>query len=78
MYSGIYERIRHPQAIGELPVWWVIAFLLHSPFLALVSFIWVPIFIAICWAEERDLLVRYGETYAAYREGTGAVIPKRH
>jgi protein-S-isoprenylcysteine O-methyltransferase Ste14 len=78
MYGGIYEKVRHPQAMGELPFWWVIAFLLHSPFLALVSLIWVPIFVIICWAEERDLLIRYGESYAAYRERTGAVIPKRY
>ena len=77
MYGGIYKRIRHPQAAGELPFWWVFAFLLHSPFLAVFSFIWVPIFVIICWAEERDLLVRYGEEYEAYRARTGAVWPKR-
>ena len=78
LYGGIYEKIRHPQAAGELPFWWVFAFLLHSPFLALVSFIWVPIFILMCRAEERDLLIRYGEAYVEYMRRTGSLIPKRH
>lgn len=76
LYGGIYEKIRHPQAVGECPFWWVFAFLLHSPFLVLYSFVWVPIFIAMCWAEEQDLLIRYGEAYAEYRKRTGAVFPK--
>jgi protein-S-isoprenylcysteine O-methyltransferase Ste14 len=78
LYGGIYEKMRHPQALGEAPTWWVMAFLLHSPFLALYSFVWVPIFIAMCLAEERDLLIRYGEAYAEYRERTGFLIPKRN
>ena len=41
MYGGIYERIRHPQAVGEFPLWWVIAFLVHSPFLVLFSFVYI-------------------------------------
>lgn len=77
LYGGIYEKIRHPQAVGELPYWWVFAFLLHSPFLVLFSFIWVPIFAIMCWAEEQDLVLRYGEAYEAYRLRTGAFFPKR-
>jgi protein-S-isoprenylcysteine O-methyltransferase Ste14 len=77
MYGGIYEKIRHPQAVGELPFWWVIAFLLHSPFLVLYSFIWLPIFLIMSLAEENDLLIRYGQAYADYRKETGAFFPKR-
>ena len=76
LYQGIYTRVRHPQATGEMPLWWVIAFLLHSPFLVLYSFVWIPIFIVMSWAEERDLLIRYGQAYAEYRERTGFLLPK--
>ena len=76
LYGGIYEKIRHPQAAGELTIWWVIAFSLHSPFLALFSFVWVPIFYAACLAEERDLVLRYGEAYEAYRQSTGFILPR--
>jgi len=41
--TGIYEHMRHPQAVGEFPLWWVAAFLAHSPFLVLFSFLYLPI-----------------------------------
>jgi methanethiol S-methyltransferase len=77
LFGGIYERIRHPQAVGEVFLWWVLAFLLNSPFLALISFIFIPIFLVMCWAEEQDLLLRFGEEYAAYCRNTGAFFPKK-
>ncbi len=77
MYSGIYDRIRHPQAVGEVFLFPVFAILLHSPFLALFSLLYFPIFIIMCHAEEQDLLLRYGESYGAYCRKTGAFLPKR-
>ena len=76
LYGGIYKKIRHPQATGEVVLWWVAAFFLNSPFLAIFSFVWLPIFYVLCWAEERDLVIRYGEAYLKYRQNTGFVIPK--
>ncbi len=77
MYGGIYERIRHPQALGEFPLWWVIAFLVHSPFLVLFSFLYVPVWYYLCVAEEKDLLIRYGTDYEEYCRRVGFWIPKR-
>lgn len=77
MYSGIYNKLRHPQAVGEVFVFWIIAFLLHSPFLAVFSLIYFPIFFMLCFAEEQDLLLRYGDAYAQYCQRTGAFWPKR-
>lgn len=77
MYGGIYTRLRHPQAVGEVFLFPVIAILLHSPFLTLFSLIYFPIFIIMCYAEEQDLLLRYGEAYAAYCQQTGGFRPKR-
>jgi protein-S-isoprenylcysteine O-methyltransferase Ste14 len=76
MYGGIYEKIRHPQAVGELPLWWVIAFLVHSPFLVLLSFAYAPIWYYWCRAEEKDLLIRYGPAYAKYMDQVGFWFPK--
>lgn len=76
MYGGIYTRIRHPQAVGEFPLWWVLAFLAHSPFLVLFSFAYVPVWYYMCVAEERDLLIRYGAAYEEYRKKTGLWFPK--
>lgn len=77
MYQGIYKKIRHPQALGEYFVWWVIAFLLNSPFLFLLSFIYIPIFIMMCFAEEQDLIWRYGDSYVEYMKNTPAFFPKK-
>ncbi len=77
LYGGIYKKIRHPQALGEITYWWVAAFLLNSPFLALFSFIWIPIFYIMCRAEEKDLEIRYGKKYLEYKRKTGFIIPKR-
>ena len=76
MYGGIYSRIRHPQALGEFPLWWALAFLVHSPFLVLFSFVFVPVWYFLCVAEERDLLIRYGAAYEEYRTTTGFWLPR--
>lgn len=77
LYTGIYTKMRHPQASGEVTYWWVIAFLLNSPFLVLFSFVWKPIFYVMCLAEEKDLVICYGEKYLECRKNTGFIIPKR-
>jgi len=52
--------------------------LLHSPFLFVFSLLtWGPTFVWMCLAEERDLLIRYGAAYQAYRERIGMFFPKR-
>lgn len=77
MYAGIYTRIRHPQAVGEVFLFPVMGILLHSPFLTLISLIYFPIFVIMCYAEEQDLLLRYGQAYAEYCQRTGAFWPKK-
>ena len=76
LYGGIYKKVRHPQATGEVFLWWVAAFALNSPFLAIFSIIWLPIFYVMCVAEEKDLVIRYGEAYLEYRRNTGFLLPK--
>lgn len=77
MYGGIYTRMRHPQAVGEVFLFPVMGILLHSPFLTLFSLIYFPIFVIMCYAEEQDLLLRYGQSYAEYCQHTGAFWPKK-
>ena len=77
LYGGIYETLRHPQAVGEAFIWLAISFFLNSPFLILYSFLWLPIFYVFCLAEERDLVIRYGRPYLEYRDRVGFLIPKR-
>lgn len=77
LYGGIYQKIRHPQAVGEFPFWWVLAFLAHSPFLVLFTFVYIPVWYIFCIYEEKDLLLRYGKPYEEYRERTGCWFPKK-
>lgn len=78
LYSGIYQKIRHPQAAGEVWYWWVFAFLCNSPFLVIYSIIWLPLFHLMSKAEERDLLIRYGDSYKTYMKTTGMYFPRKH
>jgi len=76
MYGGIYERIRHPQA-WEAIYWFVIAFAIHSPFLVLISILWLPVEYWMMRTEERDLLLRFGTAYEDYMKNVGMFWPKR-
>jgi protein-S-isoprenylcysteine O-methyltransferase Ste14 len=77
MYGGIYKYIRHPQSLGEFPVFIAIAFIANSWFLVLImvlfNIIYVPIMI---YYEEKDLIRRFGKDYERYQEKTGALFPK--
>ena len=76
LYGGIYESIRHPQALGEAPMWLAMALLLNSPFLAVFSLLYLPVWYWWCVVEEQDLLLRYGDAYAEYRARTGMLFPR--
>jgi protein-S-isoprenylcysteine O-methyltransferase Ste14 len=76
LHGGIYKKIRHPGALGEMPLYVVIALFVNSLFLTvwmiLFIFIFTPIHIHF---EEQDLLKRFGEEYAEYRRNTPAIFP---
>ncbi|UCD02176.1 MAG: isoprenylcysteine carboxylmethyltransferase family protein [Promethearchaeota archaeon] len=77
LYRGIYEKIRHPQALGEVFLWWGVALLLNSPFLFVYSIVWFPLFYWFCKAEEKDLIIRYGKPYIDYKNRVGMFFPKK-
>jgi protein-S-isoprenylcysteine O-methyltransferase Ste14 len=77
MYGGIYEKIRHPQAVGEAPLWIVMALLINSPFLMAFSLLYLGVWYWWCVEEEKDLLLRYGQSYADYCARTGMFWPKQ-
>ncbi|MFX1252536.1 MAG: methyltransferase [Promethearchaeota archaeon] len=77
MYGKIYEKMRHPQAVGEMILWFPFALFLNSPFLVLYSFIWIPVFYVMMKGEERDLVIRYGEPFKEYLKSTPFFISLR-
>ncbi|MEN8907162.1 MAG: methyltransferase [Clostridiales bacterium] len=76
MYAGIYEKIRHPQAVGEYFLWIIISLLLNSPFVLIISLIMLVPWVYMCYAEEKDLVIRYGEPYIEYKNKVGMFFPK--
>lgn len=76
MFQGIYERIRHPQT-WEYAYFFAISLLLDNPFLLVFSIVWLPLMYLMMRAEEKDLLLRYGQEYEDYMQRTGRLLPKR-
>lgn len=77
MFGGIYQYIRHPQTLGEMPLLIAIAFFTNSLFLVL----WATLIVVLGTGilihyEEKDLVKRFGDAYLEYRQRTGALIPK--
>lgn len=77
MYGGIYNYIRHPQTLGEFPMFLAFGFFFNSWFLVIFSLLGIAIYIPIMiHYEEKDLIRRFGQKYHNYREETGALFPK--
>lgn len=75
--NGIYRYIRHPMYASQ---WlWVLAqVLLIQNWLAgpIDLIIFIPFYLLRVQAEEKMMLETFGDTYRAYMQQTGAVIPK--
>ena len=77
MYGGIYNYIRHPQSLGEFPIFVAMGFFANSWFLVLILTTFVVIYVPIMiHYEEKDLIRRFGESYEKYQGETGALLPK--
>lgn len=77
LYGGIYKHIRHPQALGEFPLFIALGFFVNSWFLVFILTAFVVIYVPIMiHYEEKDLIRRFGESYEKYEEETGALLPK--
>lgn len=77
LHGGIYNTIRHPGVIGEMPWYVSIGFFMNSLFLVVWSSVFISIYIPIyIYFEEKDLIKRFGEEYLTYRDQTGALVPK--
>ncbi|MGI6358066.1 MAG: methyltransferase family protein [Bacillota bacterium] len=73
--SGVYRHIRHPQytgfillTLGMLCEWATLPLLLSWPLIVLMYY-------RLAKREERDMLLEFGEEYAAYMRKTKRFIP---
>ena len=79
LHGGIYKKIRHPGALGEMPLYVVIALFTNSFFMTIWMLVFIILFTPIhIHYEEKDLLKRFGNEYAEYKSQTPAFIPKFH
>lgn len=77
MYSGIYNHIRHPQTLGEMPMFPAIAFIVNSWFLVIILTAYILIYTPIMiYLEEKDLVKRFGDEYRQYQKEVGVLLPK--
>ncbi len=74
---GIYQKIRHPQALGKMALPLVAALILNSPFLVIFSLLWIPAFYLLCRIEEKGLELQLGEEYRQYKGATGFFVPRK-
>jgi preprotein translocase subunit YajC len=51
---GTHDHFQDPQVLSDLSFWWVLGFLLHSPFLVMFSLMWIPIYFLFNWWEHKD------------------------
>jgi protein-S-isoprenylcysteine O-methyltransferase Ste14 len=76
LHGGIYRVIRHPGALGEMPLYVVLALFTNSLFLTLWMLGFVLVFTPIhIHFEEKDLEKRFGSEYLEYKRRTPALIP---
>ena len=77
MYGGIYNYVRHPQTLGEMPMFVALAFALNSWFLVIFTTVFIIIYTPLTlYLEEKDLVVRFGEGYKKYQKKVGILLPK--
>ena len=77
LFGGIYNYIRHPGVLGEMPFYVAMGFFVNSWFLVIWSIVFVTLYTAIYIpVEENDLAKRFGDQYTEYRKRTGALLPK--
>ena len=63
MYGGIYNHIRHPQTVGEMPMFPAIGLAINSWFILIIMITYLLIYMPIMlFFEERDLLRRFGDS----------------
>lgn len=72
---GLYAYVRHPRYAGMFCGVLGAALLAGSKTLWLVLAIWYPFALAVIRLEEREMEVRFGDSYKAYRKRVPAFLP---
>jgi protein-S-isoprenylcysteine O-methyltransferase Ste14 len=78
MFSGgLYAHVRHPRYAGMFSAVLGAALLCGTPLLWIVLIVWLPFALIVIRLEEKELAVRFGPSYEAYRQRVPAFFPFR-
>jgi protein-S-isoprenylcysteine O-methyltransferase Ste14 len=76
MFSGgLYSHVRHPRYAGMFSAVLGAALLAGTSLLWIVLAIWLPFALIVIRLEERELAIRFGPGYEAYRKRVPAFLP---
>lgn len=74
--TGAYRFIRHPWAFHEILCFFMLALLVDSLPLVLISFLWFPVFSVVLILEEKKLIEKYGDEYITYKRESWFLFPR--
>jgi len=75
--GGLYAHVRHPRYTGMFSAVLGAGLLAGTQLLWIVLLIWCPFALLVIRLEERELAVRFGPSYEAYRKRVPAFLPIR-
>ncbi|SRR5579871_1621942 len=73
--SGLYAHVRHPRYSGMFCAVAGAAFIAGTRALWIVLAIWLPFALIAIRLEEKELAIRFGSSYEAYRQNVPAFVP---
>jgi protein-S-isoprenylcysteine O-methyltransferase Ste14 len=77
-FGGLYAHVRHPRYTGMFCAVAGAALIAGTPCLWVVLAVWSVFALVIIRLEERELTVRFGAAYTAYRKRVPAFLPLGH
>lgn len=72
---GPFALVRHPFYLSYTFAWLAAPVATHGPFVSVFSGVAIVLYIVAARREERQLEALFGESYRAYKRGTGMVVP---
>jgi protein-S-isoprenylcysteine O-methyltransferase Ste14 len=78
MFSGgLYAHVRHPRYAGMFSAVLGAALFCGTPSLWIVLIVWLPFALIVIRLEEKELAIRFGPSYEAYRKRVPPFFPFR-
>ncbi|MBI2956005.1 MAG: isoprenylcysteine carboxylmethyltransferase family protein [Acidobacteria bacterium] len=74
--SGLYTAVRHPRYLGMMLSWLGAVLLSGATRLLWLVLVFIVLTLCVAELEERELLARLGEPYAAYRRRVPRWLPR--